>query len=258
MDPSQDNQSIAYMTTHTHTHTHSHSTILIIRYALVFVKQCWHRKLHWLKLFGCTLLYNKERQSCALQCKHGNNWHQSGALRRTINWINARYIAYRQAISEPANEWHYLTIHLQPIRSDRYTIEHIHKAHSSNNPGYWQTVHNKPNMSALSPALARTYSITPTSPTPRLLHWDHNQPQGLHSHAVCRSRKGTVAHARLMHNNQFYHQHSVTAEIWRTASDLQSEWTHSVWVILWFRVLLLSVFSWTSQRYVFLLFGAHG
>ena len=57
---------------------------------MVFVKQHWHRRLHWLKLFGCTF-YNNERQSCAVQCKQENNWHQSGAFRRAINWINARY-----------------------------------------------------------------------------------------------------------------------------------------------------------------------
>ena len=56
MDASQDNQSIDKTTTHTHTQ------FLIIRYALVFVKTYRHRRLHWLKLFGCTMFYNKERK----------------------------------------------------------------------------------------------------------------------------------------------------------------------------------------------------
>ena len=106
----------------------------------------------------------KPRKSVYIYSLHDN--------RRTMNWINARYIACRRRAHNQCTckwelgvwpiltLWHYLTIHLQLIRSDRYVIEHIHKAH------------NKPNIT-----MADSRTITHSNSKARLFHWDQNQPQ---------------------------------------------------------------------------------
>ena len=97
--------------------------------------------------------------------------------------------------------WQYSNFHLQQIRSDRYIIEHIHKAHSSNHGGCWQHFPQKAKhhhgRCALSLSLSQSRSLTHVNHhssfsncKARLLHLDQHQPQGILNHAVTRSRKG--------------------------------------------------------------------
>ena len=85
--------------------------------------------------------------------------------------------------------------------------------------GCWR----QPTTSQTSPRRVCTLSHAHTRTQSLQLHQLKGcQPQGLHNHAACRSRKGH-AQSHLMHNNQFYHHNSVTAKIKKIASYLNLE-----------------------------------
>ena len=133
-------------------------------------------RLHWLTLFGCTWFYNKERKSCALQCKHDNKWYQTAALRRAIDWINVRYSLSETGTQAVANEslQYDRSCDIITHPSTANTIGQIHHwTHTQStfvqprridNPQ--QETHHHGGFS-LSLSVSGMYTITPTSPTPR-------------------------------------------------------------------------------------------
>ena len=141
------------------------------------------------------LFYNKERQSCALQCKHANNWHQSGALRRAISWINARYSqSDTQSVHlkmRACSMTDRVTLFNHPSTANtiKQIIEHIHKAHSSNPVD----ADRQPTTNQTSPqwvcSLSLSLSHAPCTQSLQLLQ--------LHAEAGAHTR--TVAHTHLMH-----------------------------------------------------------
>ena len=95
-------------------------------------------------------------------------------------------------------------------------IEHEYKAHR----GTRRMLTDSPQQAkhhhggcALSLTLARLYTITPTYPTPRLGCFTKTPTNHKAFITMQYAEAGKDALTHLMQNNQFYHQHSITAKI---------------------------------------------